>query len=50
MITLAEMPSPSAIDAVNCSTENMRILVVEDQSQIASFIRKGLEEQGMVVD
>ncbi|MGY8643388.1 MAG: response regulator transcription factor [Verrucomicrobiales bacterium] len=28
----------------------MRVLVVEDQSQIASFIRKGLEEQGMVVD
>lgn len=28
----------------------MRVLVVEDQSQIASFIVKGLEEQGMVVD
>ena len=28
----------------------MRILVVEDQAQIASFVQKGLEEQGMVVD
>jgi two-component system, OmpR family, response regulator len=28
----------------------MRILVVEDQKKIASFIRKGLEEQHMVVD
>ncbi|MFT4639165.1 MAG: two-component system OmpR family response regulator [Verrucomicrobiales bacterium] len=28
----------------------VRILVVEDQAQIASFVQKGLEEQGMVVD
>ena len=28
----------------------MRVLVVEDQKQIASFIEKGLKEQGMVVD
>ncbi len=28
----------------------MRVLVVEDQPKIASFIHKGLEEQGMVVD
>ena len=28
----------------------MRILVVEDQDKFASFIRKGLEEQGMAVD
>lgn len=29
---------------------DMRVLVVEDQKKIASFIRKGLEEEGMVVD
>lgn len=28
----------------------MRILVVEDQDKFASFIRKGLKEQGMAVD
>ncbi len=28
----------------------MRVLVVEDQKKIASFIKKGLEEEGMVVD
>lgn len=28
----------------------MRVLVVEDQPKIASFIQKGLEEQGMTVD
>ncbi len=28
----------------------MRVLVVEDQVKIASFVRKGLEEQGMTVD
>ncbi len=28
----------------------MRILVVEDQDRFLSFIRKGLEEQGMAVD
>ena len=28
----------------------MHILVVEDQTKIASFVKKGLEEQGMVVD
>ncbi|MCB1063839.1 MAG: response regulator transcription factor [Verrucomicrobiae bacterium] len=28
----------------------MRILVVEDQKKIASFIRKGLEERRMIVD
>lgn len=28
----------------------MRILVVEDESKIAGFIRKGLEEQGMAVE
>ncbi|MDX9971894.1 MAG: response regulator transcription factor [FCB group bacterium] len=28
----------------------MRILVVEDEGQIAGFIRKGLEEQGFTVD
>lgn len=28
----------------------MKILVVEDEKKIASFIRKGLEEQGFVVD
>ena len=28
----------------------MHILVVEDQPKIASFVQKGLEEQGMVVD
>lgn len=28
----------------------MRILVVEDQQKIATFIQKGLEEEGMVVD
>lgn len=28
----------------------MHILVVEDQPKIASFVKKGLEEQGMVVD
>ena len=28
----------------------MKILVVEDESKIASFIRKGLEAQGFVVD
>lgn len=30
--------------------EHMRVLVVEDQKKIASFIGKGLEEQRMVVD
>lgn len=28
----------------------MKILVVEDEKRIASFVRKGLEEQGFVVD
>ncbi len=28
----------------------VHILVVEDQAKIASFVKKGLEEQGMVVD
>jgi DNA-binding response OmpR family regulator len=28
----------------------MRVLVVEDQERIASFIEKGLKEQGFVVD
>ncbi|MDB4467775.1 response regulator transcription factor [Verrucomicrobiales bacterium] len=28
----------------------MHVLVVEDQPKIASFVQKGLEEQGMVVD
>lgn len=28
----------------------MRILVVEDQSQIAGFIRSGLEESGFAVE
>ena len=28
----------------------MRVLVVEDQPKFANLIRKGLEEQGMVVD
>lgn len=28
----------------------MRILVVEDHARIASFVRKGLEEEGFVVD
>ena len=30
--------------------DRMRVLVVEDQKKIASFIRKGLEEQSMTVD
>ena len=29
---------------------SMRILVVEDQERFLSFVRKGLEEQGMAVD
>jgi len=28
----------------------MRVLVVEDEKQIAAFVKKGLEEQGFVVD
>jgi DNA-binding response OmpR family regulator len=28
----------------------VRVLVVEDQAKIASFVQKGLEEQGMTVD
>lgn len=28
----------------------MRVLVVEDQTKFASFVKKGLEEQGMTVD
>jgi DNA-binding response OmpR family regulator len=28
----------------------MRVLVVEDEKQIAGFVKKGLEEQGFVVD
>jgi len=28
----------------------MRVLVVEDEKKILSFVRKGLEEQGFVVD
>ncbi|CAB4242353.1 protein of unknown function [Methylacidimicrobium sp. AP8] len=28
----------------------MRILVVEDEEKIAAFVRKGLQEQGFVVD
>lgn len=28
----------------------MRVLVVEDQKKIATFIKKGLEEEGMVID
>ena len=34
----------------NAGSRIMRILVVEDQKKIASFIGKGLEEQCMVVD
>lgn len=32
------------------TTTHMRVLVVEDQERIASFIEKGLKEQGFVVD
>ena len=28
----------------------MRILVVEDQNKVSSFIKKGLEEEGYAVD
>ena len=28
----------------------MRILVVEDEKKVASFIKKGLEEEGYAVD
>jgi len=33
-----------------CYTPGMRVLVVEDEKRIADFIRKGLEEQGFVVE
>ena len=32
------------------NSPSMRVLVVEDQDRIASFIEKGLKEQGFVVD
>lgn len=32
------------------SLNGMRVLVVEDQKKIVSFIKKGLEEEGMIVD
>ena len=28
----------------------MRVLVVEDDQRVASFIQKGLEEEGLAVD
>jgi heavy metal response regulator len=31
-------------------TGEMKVLVVEDERKIASFVQKGLQEQGMVVD
>src|SRR6185503_2693014 len=40
------IPSRSAMNAVI----PMRILVVEDDRKVASFIQKGLEEEGMAVD
>ncbi len=51
MIHLDKIPaSPTHSGPLQFPAIDMRVLVVEDQSQIASFIRKGLEEQGMVVD
>lgn len=37
-------------DAENELFDDMRVLVVEDQERIASFIDKGLKEQGFTVD
>ena len=50
-------PSPICLEPVRTSghaeplfAKDMRVLVVEDQERIASFIGKGLKEQGFVVD
>ncbi len=48
MISLED--NPQTIDPNAPSSGNMRVLVVEDQERISSFINKGLKEQGFVVD
>ena len=35
---------------MGCRGDAVKVLVVEDEKKIASFIRKGLEERGFVVD
>lgn len=40
----------AAVHADGFSPRIMRVLVVEDQERIASFIGKGLKEQGFVID
>ena len=47
-ISLEGFPFPR--NAGNWLDASMRVLVVEDQERIASFIGKGLKEQGFVVD
>jgi two-component system, OmpR family, response regulator len=39
-----------AAGRIGFAGSNMKILLVEDEKKIASFIRKGLEAQGFVVD
>lgn len=48
MTILKENDCQTAVNQLDLG--DMRVLVVEDQKKIASFIRKGLEEEGMVVD
>ncbi len=41
---------PASHNAENELSTDMRVLVVEDQERIASFIEKGLKEQGFTID
>src|SRR5499426_2412953 len=50
---MASMPGPSACGVkarVRFYSSTMRILVVEDERKVASFIRQGLQEEGHAVE
>jgi len=49
-ILLEEIPATGKAVSSPKLGENMRVLVVEDHERIASFVSKGLKEQGFVVD
>ena len=48
MTSIGEKRCKEPLDPLDST--GMRILVVEDQKKIASFVKNGLEEEGMVVD
>ncbi|GMV99754.1 MAG: DNA-binding response regulator [Candidatus Hydrogenedentota bacterium] len=43
-------PNPANEPSPRCYTPAMKVLLVEDEKQIAGFVRKGLEEQGFAVE